>query len=66
MGSREDLADATRFIEAHGLVPTVFRVLDGLESAEEGFELLKSGEQMGKIVMRVRHDANEGKALAKL
>lgn len=57
MGSRQDLIDATKFIAEHQIVPVVSHVLNGLESADEGFELIKRGEQFGKIVIKVRHDA---------
>jgi D-arabinose 1-dehydrogenase-like Zn-dependent alcohol dehydrogenase len=53
MGSRTDLINATNFMKEHRIVPVVSCVLDGLESAEEGFELLKRGDQFGKIVIRV-------------
>ncbi|KAI0345388.1 NAD(P)-binding protein [Trametopsis cervina] len=56
MGSRQDLIDATQFIAKHKIVPIVSHVLDGLESAEEGFQLLQQGAQFGKIVIRLRHD----------
>ncbi|KAF4608282.1 hypothetical protein EYR40_000626 [Pleurotus pulmonarius] len=56
MGSRQDLIDATKFMTEHQIVPVVSHVLDGLESADEGFELIKRGEQFGKIVIKVRHD----------
>ncbi|KAH9950219.1 NAD(P)-binding protein [Amylocystis lapponica] len=54
MGSHKDLIDATAFLAAHRIVPVVSHILDGgLEAAEEGFELLKRGEQFGKVVLRV-------------
>lgn len=53
MGSRQDLIDATKFIAEHRIVPVVSHVLEGLASSEEGFELLKGGEQFGKIVIRM-------------
>ncbi|KAG1827428.1 uncharacterized protein BJ212DRAFT_1565534 [Suillus subaureus] len=43
MGSLKDLTDATMF---------------GLEAAEEGFELMKRGDQFGKIVIRINDKAN--------
>lgn len=55
MGSHRDLIDATHFIAEHRIVPVVSDVLDGLESAEAGFELLNKGHQFGKVVIRVRH-----------
>ena len=53
MGSHKDLVDATNFITEHRLVPVVSHVLDGLENAEEGFELINKGQQFGKVVIRV-------------
>ncbi|KAI0689421.1 NAD(P)-binding protein [Cytidiella melzeri] len=56
MGSQQDLIDATNFIAQHKVVPAISHILDGLESAEEGFQLLERGDHFGKIVVRVRHD----------
>jgi D-arabinose 1-dehydrogenase-like Zn-dependent alcohol dehydrogenase len=55
MGSTQDLLDATKFMTEHKLVPIVSDVLDGLEAADQGFDLMKSGDQFGKIVIRVDH-----------
>ncbi|KAL0946427.1 hypothetical protein HGRIS_012650 [Hohenbuehelia grisea] len=57
MGSHQDLIDATDFIAKHKIVPAVSHTLDGLESAEEGFELIKHGDHFGKIVIKVKHAA---------
>jgi len=54
MGSHQDLKDATDFITQHRIVPIISHVLDGLESAEQGFELLKRGDQFGKVVIKLR------------
>lgn len=56
MGSHQDLIDATKFLAEQKFIPVVSLVLDGLESADEGFELISRGEQFGKVVIRVRHD----------
>lgn len=53
-GSHRDLEDATRFIAKHNIVPIVSHVLDGLESAEEGFRLIERGDQFGKVVIKLR------------
>ncbi|TFK36440.1 hypothetical protein BDQ12DRAFT_706376 [Crucibulum laeve] len=55
MGSHKDLIEATNFLAEHRIVPVVSHVLDGLEAAEEGFELMKRGDQFGKIVIKVKH-----------
>ena len=55
MGSHQDLIDATHFLSQHRIEPIVSDVLDGLESAEEGFQLIERGDHFGKIVIRVRH-----------
>ncbi|KAI0247919.1 hypothetical protein BJV78DRAFT_1348297 [Lactifluus subvellereus] len=53
MGSKADLQAATDFVAQHRITPVVSRVLDGLENAEEGFELLARGDHFGKIVVRM-------------
>jgi len=60
MGSHKDLEDATRFMEQHKLVPVVSHVLDGLESAEQGFQLIHRGEQFGKVVIKLREPSSGG------
>lgn len=53
MGSHQDLIDATKFLEEHHVVPIVSHVLDGLEAAEQGFEIMRRGDQFGKIVIKM-------------
>ncbi|KAJ7465965.1 hypothetical protein FB451DRAFT_1561264 [Mycena latifolia] len=53
MGSRADLVAATAFLTQHKIVPVVGSVLPGLEAAEKGFDMMKTGEQFGKIVVKV-------------
>ncbi|CUA69959.1 hypothetical protein RSOLAG22IIIB_08802 [Rhizoctonia solani] len=53
MGSTAELEAATAFAAKHNLKPSVSTVLEGLESAEQGFELLANGRESGKIVVRV-------------
>lgn len=57
MGSHKDLVDATNFLAEHRIVPVVSHVLDGLESADEGFRLLDEGSHFGKIVIRMPSDS---------
>jgi D-arabinose 1-dehydrogenase-like Zn-dependent alcohol dehydrogenase len=57
MGSKQDLRDATEFLSKHKIVPVVSHVCRGLESAEEGFETLRSGEQFGKVVIDITGNA---------
>jgi len=58
MGSHKDLIEATKFVSENRIVPVVSHVLEGLEAAEEGFELLRRGEQFGKIVIKVNDKVN--------
>ncbi|KAJ8583566.1 NAD(P)-binding protein [Rhizopogon salebrosus TDB-379] len=58
MGSLKDLTDATQFLSEHRIVPVVSHVLDGLEAADEGFELLKRGDQFGKFVLKIDNNAS--------
>ena len=60
MGSHKDLIDATEFITKHRITPIVSRVIEGLEKAEDGFELIKKGDHFGKIVIRIG-DADKAK-----
>ena len=53
MGSKADLQAATNFIAQHQITPVVSHVIDGLEHAEEGFQLLARGDRLGKIVVRM-------------
>ncbi|GAC95531.1 hypothetical protein PHSY_003107 [Pseudozyma hubeiensis SY62] len=55
MGSKREFAESIRFVEKHRIVPVVDTVLDGLEQAERGFELLSEADKRsgGKVVIRV-------------
>jgi D-arabinose 1-dehydrogenase-like Zn-dependent alcohol dehydrogenase len=53
MGSRQDLIDATAFLQEHKIIPLVSDVINGLDAAEEGFDILKSGDQFGKVIIRI-------------
>ncbi|THU80563.1 NAD-P-binding protein [Dendrothele bispora CBS 962.96] len=66
MGSIQDLRDATDFLSKHRIVPVVSNVIEGLESAEQGFELLNKGDQFGKVVIRVEKSSNTAQRQAKL
>ncbi|EPQ57803.1 NAD P-binding protein [Gloeophyllum trabeum ATCC 11539] len=55
MGSHRDIVEATKFMAEHRIVPTVSHVIDGLENAQEGFDLIKAGAHFGKVVVRIRH-----------
>ncbi|GAA6050391.1 hypothetical protein JCM3770_004014 [Rhodotorula araucariae] len=56
MGSRDEFFAAVAFIAKHEIHPIVDRVLDGLDRAEEGFQLLKEGGQFGKVVINIAKD----------
>lgn len=53
MGSQKDLIEATNFIAEYKVKPVVSDVLNGLEEAEKGFELMGQGNQFGKIVIKI-------------
>ncbi|KAI0362574.1 NAD-P-binding protein [Trametes cingulata] len=57
MGSKQDLIDATNFLAQHHIVPIVSDVLDGLEAAEQGFQILERGDHFGKVVIRLTPDS---------
>ncbi|GAA5853859.1 hypothetical protein JCM8547_007476 [Rhodosporidiobolus lusitaniae] len=56
MGSRDEFFKAIAFIAKHKIQPVIDTVLDGLDKAEEGFELLKKGGQFGKVVITIAKD----------
>ncbi|ORY84706.1 hypothetical protein BCR35DRAFT_303044 [Leucosporidium creatinivorum] len=56
MGSREEFEKAVKFAAEHKIRPVVHTVLSSLEDAEEGFQLMKSGGQFGKIVINVERE----------
>jgi D-arabinose 1-dehydrogenase-like Zn-dependent alcohol dehydrogenase len=58
MGSHKDLIEATNFVSENRIVPVVSHVLEGLEAADEGFELMKRGDQFGKIVIKMDDKVN--------
>ncbi|CAD6883899.1 unnamed protein product [Tilletia controversa] len=55
MGSNDELCQCLAFIEKHGIRPSIDTVIDGLESAHRGFELLANAEQRsaGKVVVKI-------------
>lgn len=57
MASKRELVEATNFVAEHQIIPVVSTVLEGLESSHKGFDILKTGSQFGKIVIRIRHNS---------
>jgi D-arabinose 1-dehydrogenase-like Zn-dependent alcohol dehydrogenase len=53
MGSEKDLRDATKFCEEHKIVPIVSHVLEGIDNAAKGYELLNTREQFGKVIVKL-------------
>lgn len=54
MGSLAELKEATDFITAHKIAPVVDQpVINGLQNAEDGFQRLVKGSQMGNVVINV-------------
>ncbi|KAK4336124.1 hypothetical protein RTBOTA2_004904 [Rhodotorula toruloides] len=56
MGSREEFFAAVKMVAELKIQPVVDSVLNGLEQAEEGFQLLKRGGQFGKVVINIAKD----------
>lgn len=52
-GSLENLKDASKFLADNKIVPLVSHVFNGLEDAENAFDLMKRGDQFGKIVIQI-------------
>ncbi|KAJ3515056.1 hypothetical protein NMY22_g14548 [Coprinellus aureogranulatus] len=62
MGSEKDLKDATAFVSKHRIVPVVSDVLQGFESAQEGFDLIERGDHFGKIVLKLGDDSKSSQS----
>jgi len=43
-----------QFVTKHKLRPVVSQVWQGLESAEEAFEVMRQGRQFGKLVLQIK------------
>lgn len=60
MGSRQDFLDCVAFLAEKQIYPEVSHVLRGLDEAQEGFRLMESGSQIGKIVIKFPGRTPEG------
>ncbi|KAG0207493.1 hypothetical protein BGX28_001270 [Mortierella sp. GBA30] len=54
MGSRLEFEQMLDFVSKHKLRPVVSQVWQGLESAEEAFEVMKKGSQFGKLILSLK------------
>lgn len=54
MGSTAELREATQFAAEHKIRPIVSAVLDGLENAEKGFEMLAAGKEVSLSPFAIR------------
>ncbi|KAF9102475.1 hypothetical protein BGX29_004557 [Mortierella sp. GBA35] len=57
MGSRVEFEEMIRFVDKHKIKPVVSQVWPGLESAEEAFNVMKSGSQFGKLVLSLKNNS---------
>ncbi|EPQ28794.1 uncharacterized protein PFL1_03597 [Pseudozyma flocculosa PF-1] len=66
MGSRREFIEAVRFIEDKRIVPVVDTVLQGLDQADRGFQLLAQADARsgGKVVIRIGADNEAGRGEA--
>lgn len=60
LGTRRDFIDSVEFIKEKKIVPVVSHVLNGLDSAQQGFDLLQNGDHFGKIVIKVQDQGKGG------
>ncbi|WFD35982.1 propionate--CoA ligase [Malassezia cuniculi] len=60
LGSAAEFSKCVRFVEEHKIVPIVDTVLDGLDDALRGFELMANSEKRGggKVVVRIADAAS--------
>lgn len=56
MGSTAELRAATQFAAEHKIRPVVSTVLEGLGNAEQGFEMLANGKEVGFLSIHIEVD----------
>ena len=59
MGSRKEFKEVIQFIAKHQLHPVVDSVysMDDVDSVDDAFEVMKTGTQFGKLVIRIATDS---------
>lgn len=60
MGSLAEFKEAVAFVGKHKLRPVIHKTVPSLDQAEDAFQAMKNGEQFGKLVVRITHDADDG------
>lgn len=56
MGSLKEFKQMVQFVEEHKIQPVVHKTLYGFEQVEEGFQIMKAGQQFGKLVVLIDPD----------
>lgn len=60
MGSLLEFKEMVALIEKHKIEPVIYKTLHGFEQVDQGFQIMKAGEQFGKIVV-VIDEEHQGK-----
>lgn len=59
MGSLAEFKQMVRFVEDYQIQPIIFKTLSGFKDAAEGFEIIKKGQQFGKVVVKIVDEESE-------
>ncbi|OAV91613.1 hypothetical protein PTTG_04238 [Puccinia triticina 1-1 BBBD Race 1] len=51
MGSLKEFKEMVAFVDKHTIQPVVYKTLRGFEQVEDGFQIVKAGQQFGKVVV---------------
>ncbi|KAA1115260.1 hypothetical protein PGT21_034356 [Puccinia graminis f. sp. tritici] len=51
MGSLKEFKEMVEFVHKHNIEPVVYKILRGFEQVEDGFQIMKAGQQFGKVVV---------------
>jgi D-arabinose 1-dehydrogenase-like Zn-dependent alcohol dehydrogenase len=51
MGSLKEFKEMVEFVDKHNIEPVVYKTLRGFEQVEDGFQIMKAGQQFGKVVV---------------
>ncbi len=61
MGSRSEFSSMVRFVGEKKIRPVVSLAVDGIDRADECFEVMKNGDQFGKLVIIISGESDSSK-----
>lgn len=59
MGSLKEFREMVEFVKKHQIEPVVYKTLHGFDQVEQAFEIMKAGQQFGKIVVGIPQEDHQ-------